>query len=481
VSTLIEFYTWAEAARLLLTFFIALTVLFQVLALVLSFHRYRGGRGRPLENILEACVLVQILVCSLLYGQIIHSYHNSLIMPTGYGVLRIACFAAVALMAMLVLMITKTPWPLLVIAVAALTLPVMETLLGNAFASLYAAAMLFYLVRSIHICILRYRELKTSLSELSIKHTIDSLHTGVLFSEPDGFILLINVQMQRLMKAIFGRIHRNGNHFYELLTGGDMKPHCQRMEFQGNIVYLLPDKTAWMFTKAELLIRKKRYIQLTATDITRQWVLTAELRQQETELKIKGEELSRSIANLHILSREKETQKAKMRAHDVLGQRLTLLLRTIRSEQALDYDLLRSLSQGLLDDLKADKNIPSPQDELDGLQQAFGSIGVHIELNGKLPEDRIKGHMFTNIIRESVTNAVRHGFATKILVGIDASADGYRLKITNNGYPPPQPIVEGEGIRGMRKMTETCGGMLDVCIHPRFVLSVYLPGGDIDV
>lgn len=108
---------------------------------------------------------------------------------------------------------------------------------------------------------------------------------------------------------------------------------------------------------------------------------------------------------------------------------------------------------------------------------AFGSIGVDIELDGTLPEDCVKGRLFTDIIRESVTNAVRHGFATKILVQIGFSGGGYHLRITNNGYPPAQPIVEGGGIGGMRKMLEPNGGALKVTAHPHFVLTVDLPGG----
>lgn len=475
-----EFYNWIEAARLFLTFFIALAVLCQTLATVLSFNRHHSRR-RFFENILEACVLTQVLACSLLHGQVIHNYENSLIGPTGYGALRIACFAAVLLMAVIVLMVSKKPWPLLIVVASGLTLPMMEVAFGNVFAYLYLTAILFWLARSIHICSLRYRELRISISALSIKNTIDSLHTGVLFSEQDGFILLSNAQMQRMMKVIVGRIQRNGNYFYELLAMGDMQPGCQKAELEGQIVCLLPDETAWMFTKTELQIKRKKYIQLTATDITRRWALTARLQQQEAKLKSKQEELSRALKSLHILSHEKETQKAKMRAHDILGQRLTLLLRTIRSDQALDYDLLRSLSQGLLDDLKADKNAPFPQDELDGLQQAFGSIGVEIEQNGKLPEDRAYGRLFTDIIRESVTNAVRHGFATKIFVQMDFTDGEYRLKITNNGHSPSGPIVEGGGIGGMRKMVEPHGGALDVTAYPRFVLTVNLPGGETGV
>ena len=52
----------------------------------------------------------------------------------------------------------------------------------------------------------------------------------------------------------------------------------------------------------------------------------------------KSNELKKTIANLHILSKEWEIENAKMRAHDSLGQRLTVLIRTIQNKHNLDYD-----------------------------------------------------------------------------------------------------------------------------------------------
>ncbi|NLA26614.1 MAG: hypothetical protein GX878_04395 [Firmicutes bacterium] len=476
-----EFYTWPDAARLLLTLFIALAVLLQTLAVVLSFYRHPGKRSRFFENLLELSVLLQILACSLLHGQVVQSLSITFIAPTGYGALRIALFAAVLPVAAAVLAMTKKPWPLLIVLASALTLPLMESAFGNTFAYLFLAALIFYLVRSIYICFLRYREINRNLSALSIKYMIDSLHTGLLFSESDGFTVLANEQMQRLMQRISGRVRRNANQFYELLASGNTKEDCKKAEFEGQIVCLLPEGEAWMFTKTGLEIRGGSYIQLTATDITKRWALTAQLQRQEEELKKKGEELSQAIATLHILSRERVTQRAKMQAHDVLGQRLTLLLRTIRSEQAPDYDLLRSLSQGLLEDLRGGEKRPSPQDELESLRQVFGSIGVDIELDGELPADHTRGCLFTDIIRKSVTNAVHHGFATKICVRIELSGGRYHLKVTNNGHPSLQPIVEGGGMEGIRKALEPYGGVIDVTAYPRFALTVDLPGGEADV
>ena len=82
-----------------------------------------------------------------------------------------------------------------------------------------------------------------SISSLSIKDAVDSLHTGVLFCKPDGYIVLVNIQMQKLMTVLTGRIHRNSRNFYELLLLGNLLPGCQNTEHEGQIVCLLPDET----------------------------------------------------------------------------------------------------------------------------------------------------------------------------------------------------------------------------------------------
>lgn len=476
-----ELYTWPESARLLITFVVTLCVIAQTLTLVLSFYRHPRSRSRTLENLLELSVLFHIFVCTLPYGQMLLSFEFGLIAPMAHTSLRYAAFAIAALLAVAVMAASKKPWPASVILFSALTLPVMETITGDAFAALYLVAILFWLLRSMHICVLRAREIRTSISALSIKNAIDTLHSGVLFGETDGFILLSNRRMQWLMEAITGKVRRNGWAFYEQLSNGNVQPGCQTAEFEGQIVCLLGDQTAWMFTKSDLLIKGKTYIQLTASDITKRWNLTAQLREQENLLKKRSDELNKAIANIHVLSRQRETQRAKMRAHDILGERLTLLLRAIRSEETPGYDVLQPLSQGLIDDLKAGKTAPSPQEELDALQQAFASIGVTIEINGALPQEETKGRLFVDIIRESVTNAVRHGFATIVSVQMEHADDGYHLVIANDGHPPSGPITEGGGISGMRNKVQPHGGTLDVITHPQFMLTVDLPGGKCDV
>lgn len=475
---MLNMYTWPEAARLLTTFFLSLCVIAQTLALVLSNYRHPRGRVRISESLLEFSVLLQIFTCTLLLGQFHFSFELGMAVSGGYVIMRYAMFALTALFTIAVIASIKKAWPLSIIVFSAMTLPAVEANTGNFFVYIFLLAMLFWLMRGVHICILRMRENQTSLSVLSIKNAIDTLHSGVLFGETDGFILLHNRQMQRLMMTIAGKVRRNGWVFYNQLASGDIQKGCKRAEFDGQIVCLLPDESAWMFAKMDFNIKGKNYIQLTASDVTERWAMTNELQKQEDLLKQRSDELNEAILNINTLSRKRETQRAKMRAHDILGQRLSLMLRTIRSAETPGYAVLQTLSKGLMEDLKQGQNVPSAKDELEGLQQAFAAIGVTIEIMGELPMDELTGRLFVDIVRESVTNAVRHGFASKVFVEMEEN-NGYILTVTNNGDAPHEPISEGGGIGGMRRKVEPHGGVLNVATQPQFVLTVSLPGGGI--
>ena len=470
-----EFYAWPLAARLAITLIFALCVLSQTLAAALNFYRRRSAVERVFENALELSVLAQIIVISMMHGQVMQAIDTGLLPETGYADLRVAVFVAAALSAAATIVLTRDPKRIVLIVAAGLTLPLLERFTGRIFAFLYMAALLFWFVRSIRVASLCYAEIKGTLSALSIKNTLNSLHTGVMFCESDGFAVLTNTQMLRLMKIITGKSHRNGRHFFGLLTLEKIEPDCEVSWFEGQNVCLLPDGTAWRLSIAELASGRKKYYQLTAAEVTERWKLTSLLRPKREELLLRQKELNETIVNLHALTREIETQKAKMRVHDILGERLTLLLRSVRGEQAPNFGLLRVLAQGLLEDIKAIQIPPSPQDEFDSLRQTFGFVGVEMLAGGELPDDDDIGRLMVDVIREAVINAVRHGFATQVNILAGGAGGEYFLEITDNGHPPEGEVAEGGGITGIRRKVEPFGGTVAITASPRFTLSVTLP------
>jgi len=474
---MIEFFILPRAIVFIVTISLTLCVIAQTIAAVMSFFRYPRSRARISETALELLILGHIMLCTLLHMQAEEEFVSGVLVPPEYVAVRLIIFAAIITAVVLVTLYTKKPNTVPVVLAAGLTLPFIENLTGYSFVYLNLTFIIFCLIRSIILSIWYNKETKDSLSASSVKNMIDSMITGVMFCQQNGFILLVNERMQQLMLTITGKTQRNGRHFFGMLTLGEIEPGCSAKWFEDKNVIILPDGSAWQFTITELTIGKKKYIQLTATEISEQWKLTTELNPQNDMLLKRQGELNTTISNLHILSQERETQKAKMRAHDVLGEHLTVLQSIIFGNKTPDYALLRSLSQGLLDDLNSVSNQPTPQDELESLRQIFLAIGVDLEVSGNMPADPEKGRLFADIIREAVNNSVRHGFANKVIVHMDESAVSSKMEISDNGYAPLS-IREGGGISGMRKKIEPFNGSMQVTIAPQFILTIDLPGGE---
>jgi len=469
-----DFFALPRIVIFIATISITLCSLTQTVAAVTSFFRYPRNRARISETSLELLILGHIILCMILHMQTEDEFRSGILISPEFITARIFLFSAIVLAVISVILFTGKTRSVSVVIVASMTLPVIEHLTGYMFIYFNLAVIIIWFVRSIISGLSYGKENRNSLSASSAKNMIDSMITGVMFCQQDGFILLVNKQMQRLMTKITGKVQRNGRHFFGMLTLGETDPECSTAWFEDKNVIILPDETAWQFTITELLIGKKTYIQMTATEISEQWTLTARLNPQNELLMRRQDELNETIENLHILSREQETQRAKMRIHDVLGKHLSVLQSTIFNNRTPDYSLLKTMSQELLDDLKTPPEEPTPWDELETMEQIFDAIGVGIEISGEMPKDTAKGRLFTDITREAVTNAVRHGLATRVIVHMDASDGNSHLKITDNGHPPLS-VKEGSGIKGMRKMIEPFGGSLYISTEPKFVLLVVLP------
>ena len=475
---MIEFYTVSWVTRILITFLIGICVLLQSLTIMLGFYRYNKTQQRIFKNLFEVGILIQILMFSLLHGEVVNGYKNGIVIPAGYESMRISIFLGILILGLLLSYINKTLVPLSVIIIASISLPMVENMMGPIYPWFFIGSLLFLLMRSIKINVINFNAIRTSISALSITQAVDTLPTGVLYSESDGYIVLSNYQMQDLMLAITGKVFRDAVEFYESLISDKYKSRYKKVKLEGQAVYLLPDNTAWIFTKTDIHIQMKNYIHISAVDVSENWALTAKLQDQDQELRQKSSELKKTISNLHILSKEKEIENAKIRAHDILGQRLTVLLRMIQNDHKLDYDLLKSLSKGLLEELKAEDNQKSPLDELKTIQQIFTSIGVDINFKGQLPQDEERANLVVDIIRESSANAVRHGFATRVDIGSEEKETSYNLNISNIGHTSSDPVTPGSGIQTIKKKVNAMGGTLEIISHPKFTLSVVLPGGD---
>lgn len=474
---MLHFYAMPQALIIALSMGSACCVIIQAVTLVFNINRYRVGAVQRVENLLEAAILLQTLLMSMLMAQVQSSIQDDLIIPSGYHLGRFVVALLILALAAAASYGRRLWWPMLSVLVTALTLPMTERLAEAYFPHLYIAALCYFLLRSIHICILRWREQKTSISALSIKEAIDALETGILFCEEDGHIVLINRRMQELMSRITGTVYRSGKEFFDRLTARQLRPGCEADELDGRMVIRLPGGAVWMFTDSAMPIGKKSYHQITAADVSEEWEATLQLRRQNSELDRRGAELTQTIANLQAIYREEESLRAKSRIHDVLGQRIAILIRALRENDRPDEALLTSFARDLpLNPMELTPDT-GPLREIEAMTRMFAGIGVTVRLEGALPEDPTLSEVFVDVITESVTNAVRHGFASEVDIVCRHEDAAWLLQVTNSGVPPAGPVVEGGGLAGIRRRVMGLGGQLCIETQPRFVLTAVLQEG----
>ena len=88
--------------------------------------------------------------------------------------------------------------------------------------------------------------------------------------------------------------------------------------------------------------------------------------------------------------------------------------------------------------------------------------------------DKAVADAFAEIAVECVTNAVRHGYATRIQFHLFHN-DCWRMTVTDNGLPPAGSIREGGGIGGMRRRMARLGGSMELYTSPRFRIELSVP------
>ena len=468
-----EFYRFPQWVLTALVMVTAVCIVLQTLTLSSSFRRLPAGWGRRAENGMECAVLAALFLFAALLGQVQYGLYGSFLLPSAYSLSRQVVFLLCAVLGTAAAVGTELIWPFFVIGAAAVLLPSTEAITGAAYPFFFLAALLYFLIRSAHVCLIRRWELYTRISSISVKEAIDTLHTGLLFFRPEGDILLCNRRMDALARQLTGQPLRSGQEFQRRLEDGAPHGGCAREVLGGQQVFRLPDASVWSVSTHAISMGRRTFVLLTADDVTGQWDAVTLLARQNKALEQRGQELRHTIEHLRAICEAEEIARSKGRVHDLLGQRISLLLRSLRDGQQPDEALLMDFTRSLPTALRED-NTPSPARRLALLRETFRGMDVSVEVRGALPEDRAVADSFAEIAVECVTNAVRHGYATRIQFHLFHN-DCWRMTVTDNGLPPAGPIREGGGIGGMRRRIARLGGEMELYTVPRFRIELSVP------
>ncbi|WP_214413817.1 sensor histidine kinase [Sphaerisporangium fuscum] len=198
------------------------------------------------------------------------------------------------------------------------------------------------------------------------------------------------------------------------------------------------------------------------------------------------EEARREVTRLAVV---KERLRIARDVHDLLGFQLSALV--LKGElagrvMAADPDAgraqlteLTGLAEHALASLRsitgerADLHL---DEEVTAARSMLAAAGIEARVDLAAPIPPGLGGVLAIVLREAVTNVVRHSHAR--LCSIEASRDGgtYRLRVANDGVRPAGGERSGTGLANLRSRAEEAGGRLLVRNGPdRFSLTAEFP------
>lgn len=174
-------------------------------------------------------------------------------------------------------------------------------------------------------------------------------------------------------------------------------------------------------------------------------------------------------------TRSEERLRLSRELHDVAGHKLTALklhLRALHRTPAFADNEPLAISLQLADELLADiRAVVSEMRQHDGIDlgQALHALarplpGVSIALLGR-EHARVasvaQAEALLRVAQEALTNALRHGQSTHITLRVENLHGAVRLSVEDDGRGR-LPLIEGNGLRGMRERLAAFGGALRI-------------------
>lgn len=212
------------------------------------------------------------------------------------------------------------------------------------------------------------------------------------------------------------------------------------------------------------------------------------LSETVTELRATRQELARTAV-------EKERLRFSRDLHDLLGHTLSVIV--VKSEAArrlaprdIDAALLQvadieSVGRQALAEIReavTGYREGSLATELDRARSALTAAGVEPVVRRSGPPLAPQTEALLGwVVREAVTNVVRHSNATTCSFVVDGTGERVRLTVTDDGRgqaaEPPAPGIGGTGLKGLTERLAAAGGSLTAGPGPDggFVVAAELP------
>ena len=289
---------------------------------------------------------------------------------------------------------------------------------------------------------------------------LDTLPEGILFAHGDGRIILANLSMLDFMEGIAGVQFRNAEVFWQ---------HLEAIA-EERVFAKAPGTLVFRFRHSAWLLRRKAMkggcIEITASNVTELDAVTRELEAKNAVLAEQAEETKRLLQSAVEQERLKTLEKMRVRVHDIMGSRISMLQRLLNAPEPLAAAKLVPTVDMVLEEIWLEEE--SPQELLEDLVRAYEAFGVTVKLVGQLPAQRTTALAFVEILREAATNGICHGHADTIEVTMSETG----LRIADNGCGAPPDFQLGSGLSAIIRRAKSLDARLTISPQPSFTLTI---------
>ena len=337
-----------------------------------------------------------------------------------------------------------------------------------------ALHVLFIVLAGAWCCLDFIREVRFSRTEItpgSIREALDDLPSGLCLATDMGMPVLTNRKMYALAAAITGRHLINAELFWRDLVAFTDSNGVRRVDYAGNLVFILPDGSVWRFARSWIDAGGERYAQIIAAETTRLWRLSEKLEQDNIQLDQQQKRLRQLLQNIAEIRHTEEILSYKVRLHDRLGRailtsRRYLLNSTPKDSSRSVIAMWREIAESLQASVFDSEEESSAAKELADIADL---LGCSIDFDGDFPE---ANSLLLSAVRETLTNAVRHAGADRLTVRIRREKGQIQVEISDNGRGVVTEVAEGGGLSSLRKRIEAVGGHMELCCRGKVILKL---------
>lgn len=327
-----------------------------------------------------------------------------------------------------------------------------------------------------------------SITRISIKEALDSLPVGGISFNDQGRAVFVNRAMEEAARDMGLDLGKGGEVLRQEIRCRsvvhedyfDKNAKIQRDSMGEEINkenYLVRTQgKAWEMTYSKIMIKGKPLIHISALEVTKEDKLNQVLTNQSEELKEMNEEIRQIEQTLEETQREQTVLELKNRIHDIMGQRLSVIHQILEENKHVNLSMreFKELLHNMLKDLR-DKGMENPEKVFQNIVSTCKLIRVDLSKEGAFVGTSDQQRVMLKVIREAVTNAIRHGKAKHIRVRIYETKAHLVTEVKNDGILPHEHLVEGDGISGMRRRAEEENGALAITKRPEFKVELVLP------